>query len=64
MRANLKAARLAKGLTQKQLAEKVGLKRPAITKLESGLINGSQPPLRKLAAVLRKPVDHLWQLDD
>lgn len=34
--ARLKEARLASGLSQEQAAEKIGLKRPAISEIESG----------------------------
>ncbi len=44
--------RLEKGLTQKQLAEKVGTKQSAIARLESGSSNPSFAFLRKVARAL------------
>lgn len=44
--------RLAKGLTQSDLAEKVGTKQSAIARLESGRYNPSLAFLRKVAQAL------------
>ena len=52
------AARKAAGLTQAQVAERMGTKAPAVTRLENALITGSPSPslatLRKYAAALGK----------
>ncbi|GIW64591.1 MAG: transcriptional regulator [Patescibacteria group bacterium] len=45
-------ARIQKGLTQKELAEKIGTKQSAIARLESGNINPSLGFLEKIAEVL------------
>ena len=42
-------ARLKKGLTQKDLAEKIGTKQSAISRLESGAANPSLSFLKRLA---------------
>lgn len=46
------AARIKKGITQKDLAEKMGTKQSAIARLESGNSNPSISFLEKLAGVL------------
>jgi len=46
------AHRLGKGLTQKQLAEKVGTKQSAIARFESGNCNPSLAFIKKLARAL------------
>jgi len=45
-------ARLKKGITQKQLAEKIGTKQPAIARLEAGNVNPSLGFLNKAASVM------------
>ena len=44
--------RLAKGLTQKELAEKVGTKQSAISRFESGTYNPTLSFLEKVASAL------------
>ena len=55
------AARKAAGLTQAQVAERMGTKAPAVTRLENALITGSPSPslatLRKYAAALGKRLE-------
>lgn len=55
------AARRAAGLTQAQLAERMGTKAPAVTRLENALASGKHSPsldtLRKYAAALGKRVE-------
>jgi len=55
------AARRAAGLTQSQVAERMGTKAPAIARLESALASGKHSPslstLRKYAAALGKRVE-------
>lgn len=45
-------ARLKKGMTQKDVAEKVGTKQSAIARLESGSVNPSLEFLQKVAQVM------------
>lgn len=53
-------ARLDAGLTQAQVAERMGTKAPAVARLEAALISGKPSPslatLRKYAAALGKRV--------
>ena len=55
------SARRAAGLTQAQVAERMGTKAPAIARLESALATGKHSPslntLRKYAAALGKRVE-------
>lgn len=55
------AARRAAGLSQAQVAERMGTKAPAIARLESSLATGKHSPslstLRKYAAALGKRVE-------
>lgn len=55
------AARRAAGLTQAQLAERMGTKGPAVARLENALASGKHSPsldtLRKYAAALGKRVE-------
>lgn len=48
----LVALRLKKGMTQKEVAEKLGTKQSAIARLESGKINPSLEFLQKMASVM------------
>jgi len=55
------AARKAAGLTQAQVAERMGTHAPAVTRLENALITGAPSPslktLRKYAEALGKRVE-------
>jgi len=46
------SARLDKGLTQKEIAEKLGTKQSAIARVESGTVNPSLGFLQKFAQVM------------
>lgn len=61
----IKAARKAKGLTQSELADKVGVKYAAIHKYESGLIvNLKRDMIAKLAEALDVKPSYLLGLDE
>ncbi|MDR1349420.1 MAG: helix-turn-helix domain-containing protein [Zoogloeaceae bacterium] len=57
-------ARAEAGLTQAQVAERMGTKAPAVARLENALITGSPSPslstLRKYAAALGKRLE--WRM--
>ena len=55
----MKAIRNKKGLTQRELSEKVGCSTIMIQSLEQGLRNGSLPLLKKIAEVLECNIDDL-----
>lgn len=58
----IKQLRAAAGLTQKQLAEKIGVSQPFVADLESGKRAGvSVDTLYKLSDALGVPVDH-WRV--
>lgn len=52
LRKALLAARLEAGLTQEQLAQRIGTRQPAIARLENGSSTPSLPTLMRLAAAL------------
>ena len=57
----LKAARVLKGLTQFQLADKVGRKEIDISRLETGRARPDGDTKRRIAEVLQKPVFELFE---
>jgi transcriptional regulator with XRE-family HTH domain len=56
----LRAARLLKGFTQLQLAEKVGTKEIEISRIETGRAQPSEEMKRRIADVLEKPSFELF----
>jgi transcriptional regulator with XRE-family HTH domain len=56
----LKAARVLKGLTQLQLAEKLGLEEHEISRLETGRSTPDGPTKQRIAEVLGKPAFELF----
>ena len=61
---SLKAARTAAGLTQADLAEKVGVTRKTINTVENGVFIPSTVLSLKLARALGMAVEALFQLPD
>lgn len=61
---NLKKIRLRKGLTQAELASKVGVLNTTICNYESGFREPDLETLKKLAAALECTVDELLEDDD
>ncbi len=57
----LKAARVLKGLTQLQLAEKVGMAEHDISRLETGRVAAKPELKERIAAVLQKPAFELFE---
>lgn len=55
----IKEARLAKGLTQEQLAKAVGVTQGAVAQWENGLTHPAFAVLRKLAEALGVTIDQL-----
>ena len=56
----LKAARALRGLTQLQLADRVGTREIEISRLETGRTRASQDLKRRIAEVLGKPAFELF----
>ena len=56
--------RMARGWTQEQLGEMVGVSRQAIIAIESGKYDPSLPLAIKLARILRKSVEGIFLLED
>jgi transcriptional regulator with XRE-family HTH domain len=57
---NLKAARIAKNMTQEELGKKVNVQKSAISKYERGEIQPSHDVLIKLSEVLDVTIDYLF----
>ena len=57
----LAAARVLKGLTQLQLAEKVGTREIEISRIETGRVQPDQAAKERIAEVLGKPA---WEIFD
>lgn len=61
----IKAARAQKDMTQKTLAEKVGVSRQTINAIEQGEYNPTIRLCRKICRVLEKNLDELfWEEDE
>ena len=61
---SIKSARLAKGITQKDLAERMGIDQSAIAHWETGKTKPRFYRIREMAAVLECPVEELLTEDD
>lgn len=59
----LKEARLARSLTQAELAERLGVSRPLVSQWESGETTPGLGHLRELCLLLRVTADHLLGMD-
>ena len=57
----LAAARVLKGLTQRQLAEKVGTREIEMSRIETGRVCPAAEMKRRIAEVLGKPA---WEIFD
>ncbi|MDW5563346.1 MAG: helix-turn-helix transcriptional regulator [Methanomassiliicoccus sp.] len=64
MRTTIKEHRARMGLTQEQLADKVGVRRETIVFLEKGKYNPSLRLAHDVASVLRVKIDDLFLFDD
>jgi len=60
---NLQAVRKRRGLTQKELGEKIGLTREAVASYEAGRSNLTIPALLDMAAALRVTVNEILGLE-
>lgn len=56
----MKAARVGKGLTQLQLAEKIGRKEIEISRYETGRARPDPDTKRRIAEVLQKPTYEIF----
>lgn len=63
MRNRVRVERDAAGLTQLQLAERMGVSRKTVNTIESGTLNPSTFIALKLARALATTVEHLFWLD-
>lgn len=60
---NLKRYRLLKELTQEQLAERVGVRRETIMRLEAGKYNPSLKLAIDISRVVETPIEELFIFD-
>ncbi|WP_131027309.1 helix-turn-helix transcriptional regulator [Clostridioides difficile] len=60
---NLKKYRQLKALTQEQLAEKVGVRRETIMRLEAGKYNPSLKLAIDISKIVDTPIDELFIFD-
>jgi len=60
----VKEFRLQKGLTQEQLAEKVGVRRETIIHLENGRYNPSLKLAFQISRVLEEPLENLFSFSE
>ena len=61
---SLREARATRGWTQADLADRVGVTRKTINTVENGVFVPSTTLALRLARVLEKPVEQLFQLPD
>lgn len=59
-RLNLKIARIRKGISQKDLASKIGLTGQSISEYENGRLNPSYDIMKKISEELDTSVDELF----
>lgn len=64
LRNDLRAAREARGWTQAQLADQVGVSRKTINTVENNVFIPSTLLALKLARALERPVEALFSLDE
>lgn len=60
---NLKKYRQGKGLTQEQLAEKVGVRRETIMRLEAGKYNPSLKLAIDISRAVETPIEEIFIFD-
>lgn len=58
----IRAARVKKGMTLAQLAEKVGKTVPYLSDIERGNRRGTYATLEMIARVLDLPVEEIWEV--
>lgn len=63
-RCTLRKHRLMKELTQEQLAEKVGVRRETIMRLEAGKYNPSLKLAIDISKVVQVPIEELFIFED
>lgn len=61
---NIRAERLARGWTQQQLAERVGIARQSIIAIEKGRFDPTLETALRLAAAFERSVDELFRLEE
>ena len=57
---NVKKYRVLMGMTQEQLAEKAGVRRETVIRLEAGKYNPSLKLAIDISRILKKPIEQLF----
>lgn len=57
---NVKKYRVLTGMTQEQLAEKVGVRRETVIRLEAGKYNPSLKLAIDISRILKEPIEQLF----
>jgi putative transcriptional regulator len=64
MKNNIKELRAREGLTQEELAKRVGVRRETIVFLEKGKYNPSLKLAHDIARVFQMPIEKIFLFDD
>lgn len=64
MENDLRALREGLGLTQAQLAERVGVSRQTINAIETSRYNPTLPLAIRLARLMQRPVEEVFHVDE
>jgi putative transcriptional regulator len=63
MRNDIRVLREGEGLTQAQLAARVGVSRQTINAIETGRYNPTLPLAMRLARLMQRPVEEVFHVD-
>ena len=64
MKNDIRALREGLGLTQEQLAERVGVSRQTINAIETSRYNPTLPLAVRLARLMRRPVEEIFHVNE
>ena len=64
MKNNIRAVRTEHGMTQEELAEKIGVSRQTINAIEKGKFDPSLPTAFKMARLFEKTIEELFEYEE
>ena len=64
MKNNIRAVRTEHGMTQEELAEKIGVSRQTINAIEKGKFDPSLPTAFKMARLFEKTIEELFDYEE
>lgn len=64
MKNNIRAIRTEHGMTQEELAEKIGVSRQTINAIEKGKFDPSLPTAFKMARLFEKTIEELFEYEE